>query len=494
MGRSLDRPMRRLYTVAMTLLLALLVAYPDSARFVARTEWAEALGNMSKRCSARDSSGTLHVVFSYELNNGPGQNSEIYYVRSTDSGLTWSDTFNVSMTGRPRSIYPALAIDRRGRLHCSWQEEEVEGEYIEIYYRCRDSAGWLPAERVSYQQNRGNRHLSSVACDTLSRVHLVWDACPSPVELAEVWYSIRDDSGWTPPENLTSNPAADDCAPLIALDGFDNILLTWNERAGRDRGAYRFKRGGQWSPKAILDTTWETGNASTGADGRGRFHATWFRGYMRTSDTLYLLYYARYDSAWSEPVLISESIHGDGVIRPGSMTVDTAGNVYAVWPRRFPRPGRMTQKDILYRTYDGQEWSPIVNLTYDSVESYCPHLGYPASGTGVDLFWTSRPPNTLDIWDVMYMWLSPVSAGVGDWPLTGHVASSVRAWPTIVANVLHLREAEPAAVYAPSGRKVADLQPGANDVRHLPPGVYFVAAPSSPGEDRAAPRKVIITR
>ena len=46
-----------------------------------------------------------------------------------------------------------------------------------------------------------------------------------------------------------------------------------------------------------------------------------------------------------------------------------------------------------------------------------------------------------------------------------------------------------------SGRKVMTLQPGANDVRRLPAGVYFVLAPSiEGGKPTTAVRKVVVTR
>jgi hypothetical protein len=41
-----------------------------------------------------------------------------------------------------------------------------------------------------------------------------------------------------------------------------------------------------------------------------------------------------------------------------------------------------------------------------------------------------------------------------------------------------------------TGRKVADLRPGPNDVRHLPPGLYFLRMASSEG--RTANTKVLI--
>jgi len=46
-----------------------------------------------------------------------------------------------------------------------------------------------------------------------------------------------------------------------------------------------------------------------------------------------------------------------------------------------------------------------------------------------------------------------------------------------------------------TGSKVLDLKPGANDIRHLVPGVYFVRGPKTEdGRPDAALRKVVVTR
>jgi hypothetical protein len=44
-----------------------------------------------------------------------------------------------------------------------------------------------------------------------------------------------------------------------------------------------------------------------------------------------------------------------------------------------------------------------------------------------------------------------------------------------------------------AGRKVMDLQPGPNDVRHLSPGVYFVHEASSIEREASSVRKVVVT-
>jgi hypothetical protein len=45
-----------------------------------------------------------------------------------------------------------------------------------------------------------------------------------------------------------------------------------------------------------------------------------------------------------------------------------------------------------------------------------------------------------------------------------------------------------------SGRKVLDLLPGANDVRALAPGVYFVSERLAAGTSRIELRKVLVVR
>jgi len=69
--------------------------------------------------------------------------------------------------------------------------------------------------------------------------------------------------------------------------------------------------------------------------------------------------------------------------------------------------------------------------------------------------------------------------------------------PTLVRGSLLLPSSLLTAHYSllsPDGRKVLDLRPGANDVRCLSPGVYFVSERSAVGGQRSAVHKVVVTR
>jgi len=54
---------------------------------------------------------------------------------------------------------------------------------------------------------------------------------------------------------------------------------------------------------------------------------------------------------------------------------------------------------------------------------------------------------------------------------------------------------QPVVLLDAAGRKVMELRPGANDVRHLSPGVYFVReGPSAVGHQPSAVQKVVVTK
>ena len=83
--------------------------------------------------------------------------------------------------------------------------------------------------------------------------------------------------------------------------------------------------------------------------------------------------------------------------------------------------------------------------------------------------------------------------------------SQSRAMPTVVRSVLYLprdmtelpgnsdRVPRPVLLDI-SGRKLLDLKPGANDVRALSPGVYFVREAASGKRSAVSVRKVVVTR
>lgn len=78
--------------------------------------------------------------------------------------------------------------------------------------------------------------------------------------------------------------------------------------------------------------------------------------------------------------------------------------------------------------------------------------------------------------------------------IAGEPVSAARTMPTVVRGVLNCQLPVsgcrwPMVLLDAAGRKVMELQPGANDVRHLAPGVYFVRSVTG-----AAPARVLVVR
>jgi YVTN family beta-propeller protein len=80
-------------------------------------------------------------------------------------------------------------------------------------------------------------------------------------------------------------------------------------------------------------------------------------------------------------------------------------------------------------------------------------------------------------------------------------ATSFKLGPTIIRGVLVLGAVDSrqntacrAELLDAGGRKVMRLQPGANDVRHLAPGVYFLRGAGAGGRGRGEVHKMVLTK
>jgi len=136
--------------------------------------------------------------------------------------------------------------------------------------------------------------------------------------------------------------------------------------------------------------------------------------------------------------------------------------------------------DSCLRVYDTQT---------DSLVAIYPHVPYPVS-------LTPNPEQRciyVGCQDVILVY-PDTPPGVCDEP-----AASPPKLPqqTVVRGVLFLAESpssSPSCLLDVSGRKVMDLASGANDVRELAPGVYFIRQVSGAGRGAARVTKVVVTR
>ena len=104
---------------------------------------------------------------------------------------------------------------------------------------------------------------------------------------------------------------------------------------------------------------------------------------------------------------------------------------------------------------------------------------------------TATATNTLQRVSLGMVWSQLVSVGVEEGRPTAH-----RRQPsaTVARGVLLLQDRTAAELLDISGRKIMELNPGPNDIRHVAPGVYFVHQPTADSGQLTAMRKVVIQR
>jgi hypothetical protein len=83
-----------------------------------------------------------------------------------------------------------------------------------------------------------------------------------------------------------------------------------------------------------------------------------------------------------------------------SLAIDSCDNLYVGWKEETD------SCDIFIRFYDGNNWSSIMNITQDTLDSKNPKLGNPVKSNCIDLVWESE----YDSWrtsEVLYLGINP---------------------------------------------------------------------------------------
>ncbi len=184
-----------------------------------RLTWAE--GGSWNPAVTVDSSGILQVVWSDETSG----NTEVYYKKSTDGGLTWAAAKRLTWNSG-YSWWPTICVYPAGTLHVVW-EDSSPGNH-EVYYRKSTDGGttWASSQRLTWTS--GSSSWPTSAVDTSGNLHVVWsDTTPG---VWEIYYLKSTDGGgtWATSGRLTwtSGSSLD---PAMAVDSSGNLHIAWGD-------------------------------------------------------------------------------------------------------------------------------------------------------------------------------------------------------------------------------------------------------------------------
>jgi hypothetical protein len=200
----------------------------------------------------------------------PGD-SEIYFKRSNDRGVTWSASKRLTKnTGDSED--PAIAA-AGSNIYVVWSDDTPGNS--EIYFKRSNDGGatWAANRRVT--NNAGRSELPAIGVDG-SNIAVAWmDDTPGN---REIYFKQSIDGGvvWAASKRLTNN-TGESYGPAIAVDG-SNIYVSWDDDTPGNSEIY-FKRsvnrGANWTAtRRLTNNTGSSYNSTLAVNGPS-IYVTW---------------------------------------------------------------------------------------------------------------------------------------------------------------------------------------------------------------------------
>lgn len=300
----------------------------------------------------------IHVVW---YDDTPG-NYEIFYKHSTDGGVTWSSEQNLS-NNSGHSFIHSIAVDG-SNVHVVWYNA-ISGN-SDIFYKRSTDGGvtWLPEQNLSNNE-RGS--LWPTIAVSGSNVHVVWrDYTPGS---SDILYKQSTDGGitWSSEQNLSNDPSGSG-SPFIAADG-SNIHVVWYDQTSGNREIH-YKRssdgGTSWATcQNLSNNTGYSSLPSLSVDG-DNVHVVW---HDNTQGNFEILYKQSTDKGitWSSELNLSNN---SGSSFKPAITAD-GNNIHVVWHDSSPGNSQIFHKQS---PNNGGTWTSEENLS-DSMEyNYSPDI------------------------------------------------------------------------------------------------------------------------
>lgn len=116
---------------------------------------------------AVDGDGNILLVWTFSTT----VERKIYFSRSTDKGLTWSQPVNVAPQSQD-AVFPDIAVDNVGNINVAWWDQ-VQGNQ-EIYFSRSVDNGATWTEALNISDNAWDSAFPAIAVDEGGYVYLVW--------------------------------------------------------------------------------------------------------------------------------------------------------------------------------------------------------------------------------------------------------------------------------------------------------------------------------
>jgi hypothetical protein len=253
------------------------------------------------------SGNTVHVVWADDT----APISEIVYKRSTDGGVSFQPTKLISGTPADESLSPDMAVSGNN-VHIVWRDT-AGGNVDVLYRRSLNGGSTFPNVIKNLSNNAGTSVVPAIAVSG-SIIHVVWaDATPDPS--GDILYRRSLNDGTTFPnviKNLSSNTGTS-FDPAIAVSG-NNVHVVWTGDTPENNDILyrRSLNGGDTLPNVIKNLSGDSGfSISPAITAAGSNVYVVWAGF--TGNSFEILYRTSANNGYTFPAILSNLSGNAGV-------------------------------------------------------------------------------------------------------------------------------------------------------------------------------------
>ena len=332
-----------------------------------------------------ESDGNIHVVW---VDGRSGSNSEIFYKRSADRGLSWEQEKRLSDLP-DESLSPSISVSGQS-IHVVWSDSR--NAYWGLYYKRSTDNGvtWGADTRLSMDL-RSKEFPSVVASGLL--VHVSWDDWRDTT--AEIYYKRSTDGGvtWSADLRLTNSVLSSRSNSMTTSGPI--VHIAWHDwRNGVSNPEIYYKRstngGLNWSTDfRLTNNSTETYSPSIAAAG-SNVYIVWDDFVTTGNSEIYFRSSTDNGVNWgNETRLTNNSASSEHA----SLIAEPSGLLHIAWTDR-----RDGNEEIYYKRSlnMGANWDIDVRLTNNAEDSYNGSIC--SSGPTLNIVWTDTRDGNLEIY------------------------------------------------------------------------------------------------
>jgi len=173
-----------------------------------------------------DPIGGYHIVYAaWEDAKTGGHDGNIYYLNSTDGGVTWSEPVllsNIPSNLDENAAHPTILMDDKGNLHVIWAEAAAPdwtGSRVQYARSIDGGQNWsFPLEMGHRDEGEKWASMPEIAILPSGELHLVWVCGREPHRC----HRLSKDGG------LTWSATNLEFGEMISLAGWDTLMIDGN--------------------------------------------------------------------------------------------------------------------------------------------------------------------------------------------------------------------------------------------------------------------------